>query len=287
MQIAPDLNRFAKVTSSTFKENNTIEDLLINVVAFHRKDTSLTSHAILLVIVSCAVCFLRILSLYFRPSTLNVVLLIFASTFVIGLGWFKFCCKLLTARWSADDRVRCVKYLEFMENIWFLSFDIFLLLEILSVTVVVSQCERHDINTTHFTACDSDSQTELPGALLTLIFLAPMLVSVVVKTLRSDVVLWVWAFNFIFVVCVIAIKFGDSALNVIVLAPMSLFILWEYHRQKLSMFLQSQELQGVESEKKKLETELEANELKHLIGNVAHDLKTVSLRRSSMYILCF
>ena len=168
-----------------------------------------------------------------------------------------------------DDRLK----------LWFILFNLSLLLEVVAVFVATpGHC-----SVTHY---KSDCAQKMSGSLIAIIFLAPMLVSVVIKTLPSNLVLSMWVFDFACVVLAAALKFHDASTIIVALAPMCLIILWEYHRQKLSMYLLTQELQGVESRNERLEIEVKANELKHLIGNVAHDLKTVSNTTEVLLLKC-
>lgn len=57
----------------------------------------------------------------------------------------------------------------------------------------------------------------------------------------------------------------------------SLFILCENHRQCWHSFSISNRLMKILDENARLAEEVKANELRHMIGNVAHDLKTVSV----------
>jgi hypothetical protein len=63
---------------------------------------------------------------------------------------------------------------------------------------------------------------------------------------------------------------------------LSLAISYEYRRQSLSKFLLAQNLKLLIQENERLADEFHANEMRHMIANVAHDLKTV---RSVLFIL--
>jgi hypothetical protein len=55
-----------------------------------------------------------------------------------------------------------------------------------------------------------------------------------------------------------------------------MLMLIEMRRQNITYFFVSQRLEVLLSENERLADESLANELRHMIGNVAHDLKTVS-----------
>ena len=54
----------------------------------------------------------------------------------------------------------------------------------------------------------------------------------------------------------------------------SLFMISEYHRQCLNNFLITRQLQQAMGENHRMAEEIKSSELRHMIGNVAHDLKT-------------
>jgi signal transduction histidine kinase len=56
--------------------------------------------------------------------------------------------------------------------------------------------------------------------------------------------------------------------------PVSLVVLFENQRQNIKVFLLSQNQENLLLENERLAEETHANELRHMIGNVAHDLKT-------------
>jgi hypothetical protein len=121
------------------------------------------------------------------------------------------------------------------------------------------------------------NKDRLPEGLVTLVMMIPIILSMVVKSVKSEIVFLIWITNFsVLLVLVISYKFQYSLEVFIAITFISLLKLVEYQRQKISMFFLSQELLVSEVENVRLEIENRASELKHLIGNVAHDLKTVS-----------
>jgi hypothetical protein len=91
-------------------------------------------------------------------------------------------------------------------------------------------------------------------------------------------VFFAWTMNFVALLTVIYVYNTTVSIGAFFAVSMVTFLnLCEYQRQKISMFFLSQELIGSQNENERLEKENRASELKHLIGNVAHDLKTVRL----------
>ena len=60
-------------------------------------------------------------------------------------------------------------------------------------------------------------------------------------------------------------------------------LLYENQRQTISVYLLTQNQKNLLEENERLAAETHANELRHMIGNVAHDLKTV---RNSFKMYC-
>lgn len=65
---------------------------------------------------------------------------------------------------------------------------------------------------------------------------------------------------------------------VFIFIVLSAFVLFEYYRQSMSAFLLTHRLHRTLLLNEQLSKEMQNNELRHIIGNVAHDLKTVSRR---------
>ena len=63
----------------------------------------------------------------------------------------------------------------------------------------------------------------------------------------------------------------------VIAAVLDFFVLSEYHRQNWLAFTVRRKLQKLLFDNARLAEEVKSNELRHMIGNVAHDLKTVSV----------
>ena len=57
--------------------------------------------------------------------------------------------------------------------------------------------------------------------------------------------------------------------------PTTLIVMYTFQRQTLSLFLVNQSQKRLLDDNERLAEENHAKELRHMIGNVAHDLKTV------------
>ncbi len=116
----------------------------------------------------------------------------------------------------------------------------------------------------------------MPEGLMALMLVYPMMLSMIIKSVKSETVFMVWLlFNIVLIFVMVIKNYSLSWGSYIPIALISFLTLYEFQRQKISMFFLSQELRGIQTEVERLEKENRASELKHLIGNVAHDLKTV------------
>lgn len=125
---------------------------------------------------------------------------------------------------------------------------------------------------------DLPSMHSLPEGLVAASVMIPILLYMVLKEL-----------HFFHALCLICGAFSASmvltglyGLNAslsrgIIGVFVACFMLCEYHRQCWHSFSISNRLMKTLDENARLAEEVKANELRHMIGNVAHDLKTVSL----------
>ncbi len=242
-------------------------EMMTEFLSFQRKEVNSVQQAMLLMIVSCGLFYMNQIH---QPTILNIFLFTFISVFVIIVGWFTLVLQYFMSQ-SNSLNDKCILHLQILEKTWFLAFNASLLLEVVSIVVTSSWCE--------FAKCYS--KPVLPETLIAVILFAPLICSVVIPTIRSKLVLFTSVFNFVFIVCFAAAKFHDTVLIIAVVGPLCFIVLWEYQRQKLTVFHLSRHLRVVEAERDRLQIEVQADDLKHLIGNVAHDLKTVR------WLLCF
>ncbi len=77
----------------------------------------------------------------------------------------------------------------------------------------------------------------------------------------------------------------DTLTALIAFIPLATLLLYENYRQKVALFLLTQSQKNLLEENERLAAETHANELRSMIGNVAHDLKTVSLDYAWYYLL--
>jgi hypothetical protein len=89
------------------------------------------------------------------------------------------------------------------------------------------------------------------------------------------VIIWLSIVAFLLVI-ILWFNLYNSTVSLIFYVPISLIILTESRRQNLEVFFITQKLEK-SLEDNEANAELHATELRHMIANVAHDLKTVSI----------
>ncbi len=115
----------------------------------------------------------------------------------------------------------------------------------------------------------------LPEGIAMLTIMCPTIVYMVLKSTRFLHALLVLAIIFAIYLGLIYHYEMRASVNAVVLAfCFSMFLIIEYHRQCWRSFLMNHRLQFTLKENVRLADEVKSNELRHMIGNVAHDLKT-------------
>ena len=143
----------------------------------------------------------------------------------------------------------------------------------LHVFFIATQASKNDETDSIYTP----KTGRMPDTIMISSMILPTIIYMVVKgtTLRLILICW----------CSVVISNGIilhaydmnmSLVPYISMIPFSLFLLIEYHRQNWSSFLITNRLSQVIIVNDRMADEIKSNELRHMIGNVAHDLKTVS-----------
>ena len=106
----------------------------------------------------------------------------------------------------------------------------------------------------------------------------PFILSIIVKGVK-------WEYVGLSFVMVVAVNFftmfyfdlTKSLATFCLFIPICMLAMYENQKQSVHCFLLAQSQQNLIEENERLAAETHANELRSMIGNVAHDLKTVSL----------
>lgn len=155
--------------------------------------------------------------------------------------------------------------------------ETFLLGAWLLMRVAVGQCNDY-YSFDNFRCNPSQDSGTLPIDSVVAIMLIPLTTSIVFRGIPFTVQIFSWVMTLAFIVCSAAfVRLDQSFVSLCIFAPSSLFMLYEGERQNRMMFHMTDRMSFLLQENERLADETHANELRHMLGNVAHDLKTVNL----------
>jgi len=111
----------------------------------------------------------------------------------------------------------------------------------------------------------------------------PLLIFFLLRDTQPVAVLFSWfiAVLTMFACCVYSHSIG-AFISVTLYTVVSATLFFEHHRQNKAMFAVVTKLEETLAENESLAVEAQATELRAMIGNVAHDLKTVRIRLSTI-----
>jgi hypothetical protein len=245
--------------------------------AFLRSDVSLYTLLSYVAFSSCASMFYKFILYEYNPSNLNLFSIVYCGIFEVLFGWILLLLLYYVRRVNPQsiNHQKQIEALGWIENLFFVAKSISYLFSLLTL-IMNGQCEDEVVGT--LSACKYGSVHQLPEGLMALMLLHPMLMSMLIKSVKSETVFFCWVMIVSFILGTIVIwDFDFSVGSFCTITFISLLNLFELQRQKFSMFFLSQELRGTVTENERLEKENRASELKHLIGNVAHNIKTVRI----------
>jgi hypothetical protein len=129
--------------------------------------------------------------------------------------------------------------------------------------------------------CGYSNEHQMPEDLMMVSLVMPIILYTIIKGAKRSFLLLSFGINFFSILFTIfAFDLTLSLGSYIVFSPIVLLFMYEKQRQNIAVFLLTQNQETLIVENERLEAETRANELKHLIGNVAHDLKTVRMTSS-------
>eukprot|EP01038_Epipyxis_sp_PR26KG_P010192 gene10192-13710_t len=176
-------------------------------------------------------------------------------------------------RFTSNFVAVILKHQPFLENLTMIGNAFIISLALLG-RVENGQCKNDSF--VHIWSCNPEAESKaLPNDTLFLLLCLPIVYSINLKAMRWLAVCTTW----IFVVLAVAasIVFGglhNSWSLLVMYIPISLLLIYENRRQYLEQFFTTEKLQTALEDNERLEKETRAAELRHMIGNVAHDLKT-------------
>lgn len=127
----------------------------------------------------------------------------------------------------------------------------------------------------------------MPEDMMLFSLIIPAILCVILKGAKWEAQLLSFAINFsAMLYTMFAYDLTISLLGCLIFVPVCLILMYENRRQNVALYLLSRSQESLVVENERLAAETHANELRHMIGNVAHDLKTVIVS-SVFFILLF
>lgn len=123
----------------------------------------------------------------------------------------------------------------------------------------------------------------LPEDALVFVILVPLACAIILRETHMRII--VSAYSLLICLMSVAVARGkirrERLVTVICLVVLAAIIVYSHQKQNVRTFVAQEQLSAVIKQNEEMTEELRANELRHMIGNVAHDLKTV---RKATYI---
>ncbi len=218
-------------------------------------------------------------SWYYFPSLLSLVALIIGLITPCALGFVLVAFRLIKnnrniERQNTMSEKTLIKIINFCESFWVLMTCVSYSM---SIAVVVSsgECQNGD-DFVRAQGCNyNDDQMPLDMTMISIIL--PIMLSAIAKGAKWEFIVMSFVVNFC---CLLFLMFyfnlaASSLASLLSFLPFCLVVMYETQRQNVALFLMTQSQQNLLEENERLADEVHANELRHMIGNVAHDLKTV------------
>lgn len=157
-----------------------------------------------------------------------------------------------------------------------------------ALSLIVSEVHHGSCANTASLACKDHDPEHFSETLMIITTLIPFILSLIAKGSEWNVTIlsWVIAFTTVLVLLSTYDK-NEITSTFLIFLPLSLIFGLEIRRQNLSEYLIFQQLQELLATRERESDEKYALEMRHMIGNVAHDLKTVSCPSTLIYYFLF
>ncbi len=161
-----------------------------------------------------------------------------------------------------------------LESFWILGCGVAYSLSII-INVQNGQCANDNFALSQ--GCNSEVD-QMPLGMSMISLVLPVMLAMILKGARYEFVLFTFLLNVgVLVFCSYRYHLTASLPSILSFAPFCMVMMYENQRQNIAVFLLTQSQQDLLEENERLAEEAHANELRHMIGNVAHDLKTVCI----------
>ncbi len=171
-------------------------------------------------------------------------------------------------------------WLRFLESLWVIGCCISFNLGII-LSAYNGPCPQHHTIAENQGCNREDTPHKMNEAKMILSLILPVIFAITIKNIKWSFVCASLIINTgMLLFTMLYFDLTQSFPVIIVFIPFCMLLMYENHRQNMSLFLLTQSQKNLIKENKRLAEEAHAVEMRHMIGNVAHDLKTVSLKLS-------
>lgn len=267
----------------------TIRQEYITFAGF-RKSTSLFFFVntfftvILLHAISSAIKYQQSENCYAKLNVLSYLSLI-CTALTVFAGWMLLYCQHYGHQIEHNLMIRiCTPYRHYLQYLFYVSAVLCYSFRIIQRTYT-GQCPAHLGYLMNTWNCNpyGDSNA-FPTESMVILMLIPFTFTTIMRETRMDVLLLSWFISSTaLIIC--AVKLG-SAMGLPVVLPyvvFSLFIIIDISSQNLHMFFINRKLREMMEANERMAEQVKQNELRSMIANVAHDLKTVSATLVPLY----
>jgi hypothetical protein len=199
---------------------------------------------------------------------------------------------LVSLSWVIRIVIYSIKYLKngMERNTLLVSFEsLGLFLLILSIEIVLISRVLNGSCASYSSQwmCNPEYESQMiPIQQMVVIMFAPIYYSVLFQSrMMLNFIVWISVMvSLLFSFCIVGFT-EPSLIAFSFYASISILLLMQIRSQRVTNFFRSKQLQFLLSENERLAEENLATELRHMIGNVAHDLKTVSFYKISQTLI--
>jgi hypothetical protein len=245
--------------------------------------TSVSTYAVLVVVLTLAVVSLayRLYSvLGVDRSYQTTVFAILLFSFAVAGMFFYWPLLIVKVYAHSPNKSFSFKLLEKCSG-WLQSFLMFGMAIVIALhlifRVVNGQCTKLGFN--HTALCNPNQDVGgLPYDSVALLMMLPLAFNTVMRDSNFATILWTFIIALTAIIVSSKLVNGSQQMDSLVgiYAILGGMLLYENQRQNLQLFVLAEKLTHSLEENERLADETHATELRHMIANVAHDLKTVS-----------
>jgi hypothetical protein len=222
-------------------------------------------------------------TLIYYPSTIATVMYVVSLTFPVFVGWVLYAVHMTKQCAGARrDETYLSGWICFLQSVWLLGFCVTICLQ-MAVVGYNGHCP-HKYEAYQSLSCNYSSPHQMQEDFEIIACILPFCLTMIVRGARWGYVVLAYVIS-VFTMLFIMVYFDltVSMGSFVLFNPLCVLVLYENQRQSLSLFLSAQNQENLLVEVERLAEETRASELRHLIGSVAQDLKTVRLKLRVVY----